>query len=163
MPKRVIITGATSGIGRALAIEFLRRGNIVGATGRRQERLEELRAVAPERVYFARHDFQDYAVLPEVLDCLSEQMGGVEVVVANAASVARMPSLRFNRSWKHSVSMQWLLLSRRSGRRSDSSDRAVDIWWGSRLWRHLRPGGTIQLILPPRHSNRFTCAACTPI
>src|SRR5699024_9417126 len=42
MPKKIAIIGATSGIGRALAVEMHGRGYIVGATGRREQRLRKL-------------------------------------------------------------------------------------------------------------------------
>jgi len=44
--KTVLITGATAGIGRHAALELVRRGHHVIATGRRENALEELRAEA---------------------------------------------------------------------------------------------------------------------
>jgi short-subunit dehydrogenase len=40
MPRRIIITGASSGIGRALALHYAREGASLGLVGRHQERLE---------------------------------------------------------------------------------------------------------------------------
>ena len=42
MPATVLITGASSGIGKALAIEFSRRGYALGLCARRLELLESL-------------------------------------------------------------------------------------------------------------------------
>jgi 3-hydroxy acid dehydrogenase/malonic semialdehyde reductase len=44
MNKTILITGATSGIGRATAKAFIAKGNRIIITGRRQERLDELKA-----------------------------------------------------------------------------------------------------------------------
>ena len=46
MNKRVVIMGATSGVGKMLAMSFIRDGFVVGAAGRRAELLEELKAQA---------------------------------------------------------------------------------------------------------------------
>lgn len=48
--KRIVIIGATSGIGLEVAKLCIREGWRVGAAGRREEALEALRATAPEQV-----------------------------------------------------------------------------------------------------------------
>lgn len=48
--KRIVIVGATSGIGLEVAKLCIREGWRVGAAGRREEALEALRATAPEQV-----------------------------------------------------------------------------------------------------------------
>ncbi len=49
--KKVIIIGATSGIGKELAIIFAAKGFEVGITGRRSELLDELHAQLPGKPY----------------------------------------------------------------------------------------------------------------
>ena len=49
--RRAIVMGATSGLGREIALELLKRGFIVGVCGRRLELLQEFEAVAPQRVF----------------------------------------------------------------------------------------------------------------
>ena len=49
--KHIVIVGATSGIGRATAHLFISKGWTVGVAGRRTEKLEELRRLAPDRVF----------------------------------------------------------------------------------------------------------------
>ena len=46
----ILVTGATSGIGRAFAVRFAELGNAVIACGRRKERLDALRAEHPDIV-----------------------------------------------------------------------------------------------------------------
>ena len=50
MDNKVIIIGATSGIGRELAIMYARNKWLVGATGRRKELLQSLQAEFPENI-----------------------------------------------------------------------------------------------------------------
>ena len=47
--KRVVIIGATSGIGLEVAKGYLKAGWQVGIAGRREEELEKLRRTAPEQ------------------------------------------------------------------------------------------------------------------
>ena len=57
MKKQALITGATSGIGRATALRLAREGYAVTVTGRRAERLDALRAEieAQKAIYYAEH------------------------------------------------------------------------------------------------------------
>ena len=57
--KKAIIMGASSGIGHEVARLMIERGWTVGVAARRVDKLEELRACAPERVFTARIDVTD--------------------------------------------------------------------------------------------------------
>ncbi|MBQ5879047.1 MAG: SDR family NAD(P)-dependent oxidoreductase, partial [Alistipes sp.] len=54
--KRIVILGATSGIGLEVARLFLKAGWMVGAAARREELLEALRMEAPLQVVTRRID-----------------------------------------------------------------------------------------------------------
>ena len=59
-PRQVIcISGCTSGLGRELAREFARLGHIVVGCGRRESRLQELRAELGEQHFFTTCDASD--------------------------------------------------------------------------------------------------------
>ena len=86
MPKSILITGASSGIGRALAFEFSRRGYALGLCARRLELLESLRDELGRetQVAIAKLDVADLERVPEVLHKIADQLGGVQIVIANA-------------------------------------------------------------------------------
>ena len=75
--KRIVIVGATSGIGLEVARLCIRAGWRVGAAGRRQEALDALRAEAPAQVEVEALDVnRDDA--PERLARLIERLGGMD-------------------------------------------------------------------------------------
>jgi len=80
----IIIIGATSGIGRALAKEISSDGCVVGITGRRQALLDTLQdeLVAPS--YPAVFDVTDAEQASAAFDTLVAKMGHIDAVVINA-------------------------------------------------------------------------------
>jgi short-subunit dehydrogenase len=90
---RAIVTGGSSGLGRALAVELSRRGARVLATARRRERLEELaRAVDPvEPIEHEAGDICDPGFRRHLVAAAVERLGGLDLVVAAAGSGAIGP------------------------------------------------------------------------
>ncbi|WP_257667336.1 SDR family NAD(P)-dependent oxidoreductase [Parapedobacter tibetensis] len=82
--KKIIIIGASSGIGRALAEILVSEGNIVGITGRRTELLQDLEAAQPDRYYVRAFDVTDTDGCADHLDALVSTMGGVDILVISA-------------------------------------------------------------------------------
>lgn len=83
-----VITGATSGIGRAMAVEQARRGHRVVGVGRSPERLDTLRAeldaAAPELAHDALSlDVGDAADMGKLRDHM-ERIGRADVLIASA-------------------------------------------------------------------------------
>ena len=84
---RAIVTGASSGIGRALARELARQGAKVVVTARRQERLDELaRQIAAEggRAEIVVGDITDPAVRSRAIQTAQASFGGLDILVNNA-------------------------------------------------------------------------------
>jgi short-subunit dehydrogenase len=85
--KVVYITGASSGLGRAMAVEFARRGAALGVLARREDRLrqlcEEVRA-GGGRIEYAVADAADRHGTHAALRSLAERLGPCDVLVANA-------------------------------------------------------------------------------
>ena len=89
MSKAVFITGASSGIGRALALELARRGYDLFLTARRVDALEGLRteinAAQPERrVHMRQLDVRDDAAVAAAIEQAAAELGRVDIAVANA-------------------------------------------------------------------------------
>lgn len=83
---RVLLTGASSGIGAALAPLLAARGAVVGLVGRRADRLESVRATCTGSGHRAwSHDLSDVDGSVALLDRVRDELGGIEVLVNNAA------------------------------------------------------------------------------
>jgi short-subunit dehydrogenase len=80
----VFLTGASSGIGAALAREFLRRGANLGLVARREESLRALAAEFPGRCRIYALDVTDRGRLLAAARDFDAQGGGADIVIANA-------------------------------------------------------------------------------
>lgn len=80
----VLVTGATSGMGEAIARRFVEAGARVVATGRRADRLARLAEELGERLHAAELDVRDYAATEALVAGLPEPFRALNVVVANA-------------------------------------------------------------------------------
>jgi short-subunit dehydrogenase len=92
--SRAIVTGASSGIGRAVALELARQGAGVVIVARREDRL---RALAAEITALGRPveavvgDVTDPATRQQALDAAQAKLGGLDILVNNAGVGALGP------------------------------------------------------------------------
>jgi len=82
----VFITGATSGIGRAIGQQFAEDGARVILNGRRKERLEEIQAEIGERCHIAPFDVSDRAAVEAAFTSLPPEFSEISVLVNNAGN-----------------------------------------------------------------------------
>jgi len=92
----ILITGGTSGIGRALAEAFHDRGNRVIVTGRRQDLLDQISAARPGLAALQVDLADDHAV-PRFAARLRQDFPELNVVIANAG-ISRTEDMRAD-SW----------------------------------------------------------------
>ena len=100
--KVVMITGASSGIGRGVALEIAARGASLGLLARREELLQEIVNEAESlnvRAISAGADVRDAQAVREAADRFRKELGSIDVLIANAGIVFSREAL-LSRVWK---------------------------------------------------------------
>lgn len=82
MTKTILITGSSTGIGRATALKFQKEGWNVAATMRTPEKEEELQKL--DNVLVTKLDVQDYSGIEKAVQESIEKFGKIDVVLNNA-------------------------------------------------------------------------------
>jgi len=82
--KKVVISGASSGIGLALARHYLERGAFIAALARRGELLQSLAAEFPEQVFCYALDVRDASAIRDAGHDFMTCVGVPDIVIANA-------------------------------------------------------------------------------
>ena len=88
MKKTALITGATSGIGRATAHEFAKHGINLILCGRRQERLDTDKSALEKltHVHTLNFDVRDKEAVQKAIDSLPKEFNQIDVLVNNAGN-----------------------------------------------------------------------------
>jgi short-subunit dehydrogenase len=87
--RRILITGASDGIGKALALELAKRSYSLALTARRVDKLTELkeeiqRSFPGVQVEIAALDVGDTPNVEPTIRSLAKALGGLDIVMANA-------------------------------------------------------------------------------
>lgn len=90
--KRIIIIGATSGIGQEVAKEFVKQGWKVGIAGRRLSALEEFRLLNPSLIEIQQLDVTDENA-PAKLQELIDKLGGMDIFLQSSGVGSQNMSL----------------------------------------------------------------------
>ncbi|QHM70955.1 bifunctional NADP-dependent 3-hydroxy acid dehydrogenase/3-hydroxypropionate dehydrogenase YdfG [Mixta intestinalis] len=80
----IFVTGATAGFGQSIARRFIAAGHKVIATGRRQERLDDLKAELGENLYTLQFDVRDRVAIDAAVATLPAEWRQIDVLVNNA-------------------------------------------------------------------------------
>lgn len=97
--KKVIITGASSGLGSEFARQFVEEGASVGIMARRGDRLEDLARQLRQRggtVYAVTADVVDNVAVAHAVQQIEDKLGPTDVVIANAGVALNMSARRFD-------------------------------------------------------------------
>jgi 3-oxoacyl-[acyl-carrier protein] reductase len=82
--KTALVTGATGGLGGAIARALHRQGAVVALSGTRREVLDQLAGKLTERVHVLPCDLADKAQVEALVPQSEERMGRLDILVANA-------------------------------------------------------------------------------
>ncbi len=82
--KSALVTGASGGIGGAIAKALHKQGATVGLSGTRVEPLEKLKAELGERAHVLPCDLGDPAAIEALLKSADAALGGIDILVNNA-------------------------------------------------------------------------------
>ena len=98
--KKILITGATGGIGHALVKKFVSlEGNIL-ATGRKIEKLDVLKREFP-KINILKFDISNHSKIEEFIENVSSQLIGLDILINNAGINMDNLSLRMkDEEWK---------------------------------------------------------------
>ena len=98
--KKILITGATGGIGNELVKKFISLEGNVHATGTKIEKLEDLKKKFPT-INILKFDISNHSKIEEFIDNVSSQLSGLDVLVNNAGINMDNLSLRMkDEEWK---------------------------------------------------------------
>lgn len=84
--KCVWLTGASSGIGEALAFELVKRGARVAITARRRDILEEMKKRAPAQLFPFPGDVTNLQEMKSIVSGIEREMGPIDVAIPNAGT-----------------------------------------------------------------------------
>jgi short-subunit dehydrogenase len=89
MTQKILITGASSGIGKALAFEMANRGYAIGLTARRKDELEKIRDEIKKEnpntaVAVRKLDVTDYDDVSIAVKSITEELSGLDIAFVNA-------------------------------------------------------------------------------
>lgn len=87
--RKILITGASSGLGAGMAHSFAAQGRDLALCARRTDRLDELKAELSQRhpnikIAVAALDVNDHEQVPKVFAELRDELGGIDRLIVNA-------------------------------------------------------------------------------
>ncbi len=93
--KKIIIVGATSGIGRGLAEQYACEDCLIGITGRRENLLKEICAQDKDKLFYQVCDITHTETTISSLETLVQEMGGMDMLIISAGTGELNPQLSY--------------------------------------------------------------------
>jgi short-subunit dehydrogenase len=93
--KKIIILGASSGIGRELARLYAEKNYLVGIASRRKNLLREIKKEFPDNIYIEQINITHRSLATSRIHRLIKSLGGLDVFILSSGIGHRNPSLKF--------------------------------------------------------------------
>ena len=98
--KKVLITGATGGIGNCLVEKFSDYGSVIVATGTNEEKLNNLKKKFP-KIHIENFKLDEHSKIEEFIKKIDEKLEGLDILVNNAGITLDNLSIRLTEeNWK---------------------------------------------------------------
>ena len=98
--KKVVITGATGGIGNSLVKKFTDSGSIILATGTKEEKLNNLKNKF-NNIQIEKFNLDEHKNIESFIEDASNKLGGLDILVNNAGITLDNISIRLTEeNWK---------------------------------------------------------------
>src|SRR3974377_2342554 len=94
--KRALVTGGTTGIGLETARQFLAEGPRVAITGKNPQTLDAARKTLGAGALVISSDASDVAAQKELVDTLSRELGGLDILFVNAGVAELRPVVQWD-------------------------------------------------------------------
>ena len=105
-PLRVLVTGASRGIGEAIATQLLDAGHNVALTARTAQDLESIVAGRTNKSLIIPADVTDPKSADAALEKIISAWGGIDVLILNAGDGSAAPiDKTTNEAWEHSIAI----------------------------------------------------------
>ena len=110
--KNIVIIGASSGIGRCLAEIYSKEDATIVITGRREEKLKEVKEICGDKCYTITFDVTEIDSLPNTLNEIYELLGSIDLLIISSGTGELNPMLKYSieRSTLYTNIMGWTCL-----------------------------------------------------
>ena len=98
--KKILITGATGGIGNSLIEKFNNFGSSIVATGTNEEKLKNLKSKYPN-ITVEKFKLDDHSKIEDFIETINNKLDGLDILVNNAGITLDNLSIRLTEeNWK---------------------------------------------------------------
>ncbi|WP_055402698.1 MULTISPECIES: SDR family oxidoreductase [unclassified Mycobacterium] len=113
--QKILITGASSGLGAGMARAFAAKGRDLALCARRTDRLDELKAELSQKypgieIAVAALDVNDHEQVPKIFGELRDELGGIDRIIVNAG-IGKGAKLGSGKLWANKATIETNLVA----------------------------------------------------